>query len=175
MAYFLTKTATATDLHLWVTQGLSMLSDAGLDVPFLLCDGGASNRSFFNVTKRMSVLYRRRCPARADSRRAERAGVRCAICGICVHQSLQRAPGAPSHQAVCPATGRTLYIISDPVHLFKKLRNQLLCSYSAGDKRAKRSMTFGGKDLVWSHIIALYNEERARSATAAPYRVRTLT
>jgi len=91
-----------------------------------------------------------------------------------VWQSLPREPGAPLYEARCVATGKKIYIISDPVHLFKKLRNQLLGSYEPGDNRGKRHMKLNGKYVVWSHIIALFNEERAMSGTELPYKVRAI-
>jgi len=52
VAYFLTKTATAAELSLWVTEGIALLTNAGFDVKYLLCDGGSANRSFINVRAR---------------------------------------------------------------------------------------------------------------------------
>lgn len=87
-------------------------------------------------------------------------------------QALPRLPGAPLHEAINVATGETLYIISDPVHLFKKLRNQLLGSYPAGSGRGKRHLELDGKSATWDHIVTLHKEEAARSTEAAPYQVR---
>ena len=51
VAYFLTKTATATELNEFVLEGLTRLADGGFDVLYLLSDGGSGNRSFFAVRK----------------------------------------------------------------------------------------------------------------------------
>ena len=75
---------------------------------------------------------------------------------------------------MCTATGKPLYLISDPVHLYKKLRNQLLASFVDGDSRAKRSMMWNGHDVTWNHVIALFEEECARPVAQSPYRVRAV-
>ena len=49
VAFFLTKTATAEDMKVWIKEGITMLTDVGLCVKYLLSDGGSSNRSLYEV------------------------------------------------------------------------------------------------------------------------------
>lgn len=49
VAYFFTSSASAAMLAMWLQQGLTALADAGLDVLYILCDGGASNRALIHV------------------------------------------------------------------------------------------------------------------------------
>ena len=90
-----------------------------------------------------------------------------------VRQKFRRALGAPAHEAICPATGGPLYLISDPVHLYKKLRNQLLASFPDDDDGAlgKRCMMWKGHFVTWKHIIAVFDVERVRSKEQSPYAV----
>ena len=96
---------------------------------------------------------------------------------VCVDthsQNMIRTKSGNTHEVVNPATGEPLFIISDSVHLFKKLRNQLLASYEPGDGRGSRSMQWQGHGLYWSHILTLYSLERSRPLEQSPYPVRVL-
>ena len=62
------------------------------------------------------------------------------------------------HLLVNPATGQPLAVISDPVHLIKKLRNQLYASYP--EDGGKRSMSWNGYEVSWRHIMLAFEEER---------------
>ena len=67
------------------------------------------------------------------------------------------------HLLVNPATGQPLAVISDPVHLIKKLRNQLYASYPEHAEKGgnyKRSMSWNGHEVSWRHIELAFEEER---------------
>ena len=64
VAFFMTKTASAADMSVWISTGATLLSHAGFDVKFLLSDGGSSNRSLYAV-----------CQARLTNAAIVRAGL----------------------------------------------------------------------------------------------------
>ncbi|PKY34215.1 hypothetical protein RhiirB3_453714 [Rhizophagus irregularis] len=57
-----------------------------------------------------------------------------------------------SHKAINPITGEDWFFISDPTHVFKKLRNNLSKSH-IGEKNA-REIIFNKKEISWKHIKA---------------------
>ena len=179
VAYFLTKSATGVELFEFVCEGLLRLAEAGFDVLFLLSDGGSGNRSFFEVhTKHTHTRTRARArsplqrPPAHWSRIVLTVAGRGWVCCVVIVQNLPHKDGVPSHEKINPATGETLYVISDPVHLHKKLRNQLLASFPEGDKRGTRNMRWQGHDAVWSHVIACFTLQARTSVEASPYPVR---
>ena len=62
-----------------------------------------------------------------------------------------------------PFTNNPIFFMSDPPHLMKKLRNNL---YNSGDKavnkRFTRKMRNNKGDIVWQHILEVYNREKLR-------------
>jgi|GEM_PF-6002725 len=70
------------------------------------------------------------------------------------------------HKTINPITGEEWFFISDPTHVFKKLRNNLSKSHVAGNNRKNsREITFNGKEISWKHIQGVY-EHTCRHATA---------
>ena len=59
------------------------------------------------------------------------------------------------HQALNPITGELWYFMSDPTHVFKKLRNNLLKSY-IGHKDGCRKIMYDGKPIIWNYIEDVY-------------------
>ncbi|RHZ86144.1 hypothetical protein Glove_54g111 [Diversispora epigaea] len=57
-----------------------------------------------------------------------------------------------SHKTINPITGEDWYFISDPTHVFKKLRNNLSKSYT-GEKNS-REIIFNKKEISWKYIKA---------------------
>ncbi|GBB84074.1 hypothetical protein RclHR1_10700002 [Rhizophagus clarus] len=68
-----------------------------------------------------------------------------------------------SHKAINPITGEDWFFISDPTHVFKKLRNNLSKSH-IGEKNA-REIIFNKKEISWKHIKGVY-EHTNKHATA---------
>ena len=63
-----------------------------------------------------------------------------------------------------PFTNNPIFFMSDPLHLMKKLRNNLFNSADkAEDKRFTRKMKNNKGDIVWQHILKVYNREKLRS------------
>ena len=62
-----------------------------------------------------------------------------------------------------PFTNNSIFFISDPPHLMKKLRNNLFNSgYKEKNKRFTRIMRNNGKCILWDHICDVYNRENTR-------------
>lgn len=58
------------------------------------------------------------------------------------------------------APDRPVCLCSDPSHLLKTARNSLLSSKPGG----KKYMNFSGKDILWTHIVQLYEVEKSSLA-----------
>ena len=57
-----------------------------------------------------------------------------------------------------PITGISWYFISDPTHVFKKLRNNLSKSHiGEGKGRNIREIMIDGKEVSWRHIQGVYD------------------
>jgi Agenet domain len=68
-----------------------------------------------------------------------------------------------NHKTINPITGEEWFFISDPTHVFKKLRNNLSKSH-IGEKNSREIM-YNGKEISWKHIKGVY-EHTQRHATA---------
>jgi hypothetical protein len=68
-----------------------------------------------------------------------------------------------NYKTINPITGEEWFFISDPTHVFKKLRNNLSKSHT-GEKNA-REITFNKKEISWRHIKGVY-EYTNKHATA---------
>jgi hypothetical protein len=68
-----------------------------------------------------------------------------------------------NHKTINPITGEEWFFISDPTHVFKKLRNNLSKSHT-GEKNAREIM-YNGKEISWKHIKGVY-EHTNQHATA---------
>jgi hypothetical protein len=68
-----------------------------------------------------------------------------------------------SHKTINPITGEEWFFISDPTHVFKKLRNNLSRSHT-GEKNSREIM-FNGKEISWKHIKGVY-DHTSQHATA---------
>ena len=63
-----------------------------------------------------------------------------------------------------PFRKNPMFFMSDPPHLMKKLRNNFFNSGDkAEDKRFTRKMKNNKGDIVWQHILKVYNREKLRS------------
>jgi hypothetical protein len=67
------------------------------------------------------------------------------------------------HKTINPITGEDWFFISDPTHVFKKLRNNLAKSYS--EENNSRKIMFDGKEISWKHVKGVY-ENSIKHATA---------
>ena len=67
------------------------------------------------------------------------------------------------HKTINPITGEDWYFISDPTHVFKKLRNNLSKSHIG--ERNSREIMFNKKEISWKHIKGVY-ENTKQHATA---------
>lgn len=68
-----------------------------------------------------------------------------------------------SYKTINPITGEDWFFISDPTHVFKKLRNNLSKSHT-GEKNS-REMMYNGNEISWKHIKGVY-EHTSQHATA---------
>jgi len=68
-----------------------------------------------------------------------------------------------NHKTINPITGEDWFFISDPTHVFKKLRNNLSKSHT-GEKNAREIM-FNKKEISWRHIRGVY-DHTCQHATA---------
>jgi hypothetical protein len=68
-----------------------------------------------------------------------------------------------SYKTINPITGEDWFFISDPTHVFKKLRNNLSKSHT-GEKNSREIM-LNGKEISWRHIKGVY-EHTNKHATA---------
>lgn len=68
-----------------------------------------------------------------------------------------------NHKTINPITGEDWFFISDPTHVFKKLRNNLSKSHT-GEKNTREIM-FNKKEISWKHIKGVY-EYTNQHATA---------
>jgi hypothetical protein len=68
-----------------------------------------------------------------------------------------------NHKTINPITGEEWFFISDPTHVFKKLRNNLSKSHT-GEKN-NREIMYNGKEISWKHIKGVY-EHTNQHATA---------
>ena len=55
-----------------------------------------------------------------------------------------------SHKTINPITSEDWFFISDPTHVFKKLRNNLSKNHT-GEKNAREIM-FNKKEISWKHV-----------------------
>ena len=63
-----------------------------------------------------------------------------------------------NHKTTNPITGTPWYFISDPTHVFKKLRNNLSKSHvGEGKGRNIREIMIDGKEVSWRHIQGVYD------------------
>ena len=63
-----------------------------------------------------------------------------------------------NHKTINPITGTPWYFISDPTHVFKKLRNNLSKSHiGEGKGRNIREIMIDGKEVSWRHIQGVYD------------------
>jgi len=67
------------------------------------------------------------------------------------------------HKTINPITGEEWFFISDPTHVFKKLRNNL--SKSHINEKNGREIMFNNKEISWKHIKGVY-EYTNKHATA---------
>ena len=58
-------------------------------------------------------------------------------------------------KAFNPWSRETIFFLSDPPHLFKKLRNQIFNSGSL--PQHTRHMVLAGKGIIWSHVEDVFN------------------
>ncbi|GBB83400.1 hypothetical protein RclHR1_10110012 [Rhizophagus clarus] len=71
-----------------------------------------------------------------------------------------------NYKTINPITGIPWFFISDPTHVFKKLRNNLSKSHTGeGQGRNVREIMIDGKEVSWRHIQGVY-EYTARNSTA---------
>ncbi|RHZ60077.1 hypothetical protein Glove_359g27 [Diversispora epigaea] len=68
-----------------------------------------------------------------------------------------------TYKTINPITGEDWFFISDPTHVFKKLRNNL--SKSCTGEKNCREITIGNKEINWKHIKGVY-EHTNQHATA---------
>ena len=68
-----------------------------------------------------------------------------------------------NHKTINPITGEEWFFISDPTHVFKKLRNNLSKSHTG--ERNTREIMFNGKEISWKHIKGVY-KHTSQHATA---------
>ncbi|UZO29390.1 uncharacterized protein OCT59_022868 [Rhizophagus irregularis] len=68
-----------------------------------------------------------------------------------------------NYKTINPITGEEWFFISDPTHVFKKLRNNISKSHT-GEKNAREIM-FNKKEISWKHIKGVY-EYTNKHATA---------
>ncbi|CAJ0751439.1 9385_t:CDS:2 [Entrophospora sp. SA101] len=62
------------------------------------------------------------------------------------------------HKTLNPITGDPWFFISDPTHVFKKLRNNLSKSHTGqGSEKNVREIMFDGKEVSWKHIKGVYD------------------
>ncbi|UZO08781.1 uncharacterized protein OCT59_029032 [Rhizophagus irregularis] len=63
-----------------------------------------------------------------------------------------------NHKTINPITGTPWYFISDPTHVFKKLRNNLSKSHiGEGKGRNIREIMIDGKEVSWRHVQGVYD------------------
>ncbi|CAB4436723.1 unnamed protein product [Rhizophagus irregularis] len=63
-----------------------------------------------------------------------------------------------NHKMINPITGTPWYFISDPTHVFKKLRNNLSKSHiGEGKGRNIREIMIDGKEVSWRHVQGVYD------------------
>ena len=60
---------------------------------------------------------------------------------------------------------RDIFFFADPPHLLKTARN---CLYNSGCGLQSRLVWNDGKNLLWSHIMELYNDDLIRGLHLAP-------
>ncbi|GES83516.1 hypothetical protein GLOIN_2v1773883 [Rhizophagus clarus] len=71
-----------------------------------------------------------------------------------------------NYKTINPITGIPWFFISDPTHVFKKLRNNLSKSHTGeGQGRNVREIMIDRKEVSWRHIQGVY-EYTARNSTA---------
>ncbi|GBC31431.2 hypothetical protein GLOIN_2v1799663 [Rhizophagus irregularis DAOM 181602=DAOM 197198] len=70
-----------------------------------------------------------------------------------------------SHKTVNPITGDEWFFISDPTHVFKKLRNNLSKSHT-GEKNAREIM-YNRKEISWKHIRGIYEHTNKHAMAKA--------
>ncbi|CAH1761767.1 4196_t:CDS:10, partial [Entrophospora sp. SA101] len=62
------------------------------------------------------------------------------------------------HKTLNPITGDPWFFISDPTHVFKKLRNNLSKSHTGqGSEKNVHEIMFDGKEVSWKHIKGVYD------------------
>src|SRR6185369_18032648 len=63
-----------------------------------------------------------------------------------------------THITINPITGENWFFISDPTHVFKKLRNNLSKSHiGEGKGRNIREIMIDGKEVSWRHVQGVYD------------------
>ena len=81
------------------------------------------------------------------------------------------ATGVQPHYFVCPASGQRVFIVSDPDHLLKRMRNAV---FNSGRKRSKLSeedkfvrtlYSPKGQRLSWDHCRAAYALDKFSNGT----------
>jgi hypothetical protein len=70
-----------------------------------------------------------------------------------------------SHKTINPITGEDWFFISDPTHVFKKLRNNLSKSHT-GEKNT-RKITFNKKEISWRYIKGVYDHTNQHAIAKA--------
>ncbi|GES77572.1 hypothetical protein GLOIN_2v1773882 [Rhizophagus clarus] len=66
-----------------------------------------------------------------------------------------------NYKTINPITGIPWFFISDPTHVFKKLRNNLSKSHTGeGQGRNVREIMIDGKEVSWRHIQGVYDKMR---------------
>jgi len=62
------------------------------------------------------------------------------------------------HKTINPITGEPWFFISDPTHVFKKLRNNLSKSHiGQSSEKNIREIMFEGNEISWKHVEGVYN------------------
>ena len=69
-------------------------------------------------------------------------------------------------RAANPRPGELIFFISDPPHIFKKLRNQMFNSGQAAHHT--RCMTYGGEEIVWAQVENVFVRDQAAPLCTAP-------
>ncbi|RHZ88001.1 hypothetical protein Glove_26g233 [Diversispora epigaea] len=70
-----------------------------------------------------------------------------------------------NYKTINPITGEDWFFISDPTHVFKKLRNNLTKSHT-GEKNTREIM-FEEKEISWKHIKGVYDHTNKHATAKA--------
>jgi hypothetical protein len=70
-----------------------------------------------------------------------------------------------NYKTINPITGEEWFFISDPTHVFKKLRNNL--SKSHIDERNGREIMYSRKEISWKHVRGVYDHTNQHATVKA--------